>query len=235
MQVSQSLKNSPQCHPSGWYNQESKSQQMGTRVRLPITPRILLKLKEHWTLCKSEAGIVMLWVAFFGFFIPREITVPSLTSFNTSKHLALGDIALDSIDNPQTLSSPKDVDDRSTRKGCGCVYWQDRLFPAYSSRYAPLHSDTRSNSWSIFVFKSGASLTKSAFTARIREALQTLGFPEENFAGHSFRIRAATTAASARIEDSIIRTLGRWSSSAFLAYICTPREQLAALSRSLAT
>ena len=86
-----------------------------------------------------------------------------------------------------------------------------------------------------FIFKNGNPLTKSAFTAKIREALRSLGLPKEDFAGHSFRIRAATAAASAGIEDSVIRTMGRWSSSAFLAYIRTPKEQLAAFSRSLAS
>jgi len=31
-----------------------------------------------------------------------------------------------------------------------------------------------------------------------------MGLPEENFAGHSFRIRAATAAAGIEIEDSVI-------------------------------
>ena len=44
------------------------SQQMETRVCLPITPTILLKLKEHWTPHKSEADIVTVWVLnFMGF------------------------------------------------------------------------------------------------------------------------------------------------------------------------
>ena len=66
--------------------------------------------------------------------------------------------------------------------------------------------------------------------SHIREALQAIGLPESQFAGHSFWIGAATTAG---LEDSTIRTLGRWNSSAFLPYICTPREQLAMFSRAL--
>ena len=85
-----------------------------------------------------------------------------------------------------------------------------------------------------FRFKSGSPLTKSLFTKHIRAALQELDLPFQDFAGHSFRIGAATAAAKSGIEDSTIKTLGRWNSSAFLAYIRSPPEQLAYTSRILA-
>ena len=44
---------------------------------------------------------------------------------------------------------------------------------------------------------------------QIWEGVQTLGFPEEVFAGHRFCIGAATAAASAGIEDSVIKTMGK--------------------------
>ena len=53
-------------------------------------------------------------------------------------------------------------------------------------------------------------------------------------ASHSFCIGAATTAAAVGIEDSAIQMLGRWYSAAFLQYIRTPKERLAALSSTLA-
>ena len=82
-------------------------------------------------------------------------------------------------------------------------------------------------------FHDGHPLTKSLFTSKVRDALKATGQPEQNFARHSFRISAATAAARAGIEDSVIRTLGRWSSLAYLVYIRTPREQLVAFSRAL--
>ena len=66
-------------------------------------------------------------------------------------------------------------------------------------------------------------MTKANFTSKIREALSAIGLPQQDFAGHSFRIGAA---ARAGVEDSTIRMLWRWSSSAFLTYVRTPREQL---------
>ena len=55
------------------------------------------------------------------------------------------------------------------------------------------------------------------------------------YSGHSFRIGAVTMAASKGIEDSLIKILGRWESSAYQRYVKIPRERLAAVSQSLAS
>ena len=81
----------------------------------------------------------------------------------------------------------------------------------------------------------GNPLTKSKFTKGVQNVLQALGLPHADFTGHSFRIGAATAAARAGVEDSLICTLGRWNSSAFLAYIRTPQDQLAQFSKTLVT
>ena len=77
-------------------------------------------------------------------------------------------------------------------------------------------------------------MTREVFVAKVREALSEAGFDPLKFAGHSFRIGAASTAASRGVEDSLIKTLGRWRSSAYLLYVRIPRERLAGLSTTLA-
>ncbi len=53
------------------------------------------------------------------------------------------------------------------------------------------------------------------------------------YSGHSFRRGAATMAAKRGMDDSVIKMLGRWKSSAFQLYVRTLRVQLAAISKTL--
>ena len=85
----------------------------------------------------------------------------------------------------------------------------------------------------LFKFRDGRPLTKARFVDAVRSALATAGLNPKDYAGHSFRIGAATTAHSRGLNDSTIQTLGRWSSSAYLVYIKTPKEQLAVFSSIL--
>ena len=62
----------------------------------------------------------------------------------------------------------------------------------------------------LFLRENSTPLTKPYFVKCVREALKTMGYDEKTFSGHSFRAGAATTAAAQNIQDSIIKTLGRW-------------------------
>ena len=80
---------------------------------------------------------------------------------------------------------------------------------------------------------SGETATKSWFVGEVREILAKCGLNQSDFAGHSFRIGATTTAALAGIEDSAIQVLGRWHSTAFLRYVRNTKERPETLSASL--
>ena len=70
--------------------------------------------------------------------------------------------------------------------------------------------------------------------AEVKKALQLAGADASDFNGHSFRIGAASTAAANGMEDSLVKTLGRWESDAYQRYIKIPREELANYSLMLA-
>ena len=48
----------------------------------------------------------------------------------------------------------------------------------------------------------------------------------EDYAGHSFRIGAAMTAAACGVPAEVIKTLGRWKSQAYQLYVRLPTDQL---------
>ena len=76
-------------------------------------------------------------------------------------------------------------------------------------------------------------VTKPWFVTQIRQILESIGLPQHDFAGHSFRIGAATTTAQQGLSDTLIKTLGQWESSAYTIYIHTPRETLCNVSQVL--
>jgi hypothetical protein len=211
----------------------------GIRIRLPITTAILRSIHQLWNARAADPDIAMLWAAavlcFFGFFRAGELTVPSLRSFVQAKHLSWGDVTVNDNGSPSVLRVKlKQSKTDQLRQGVevfvgrtGCLLCPVAGVVAYMARRGNQEGP-------FFLFKDGKPLTKASFTLRIREALQTLGLPHQDFAGHSFRIGAATAAARAGMEDSTIRMMGRWSSSAFLTYIRTPRDRLASFSTDLA-
>ena len=79
----------------------------------------------------------------------------------------------------------------------------------------------------LFIYESGAFLTREKLTRETRLLISKGGLDSSNFAGHSFRIGAATTVASANLPPWVIKVLGRWSSDCFKRYIKTPSSVLA--------
>ena len=85
----------------------------------------------------------------------------------------------------------------------------------------------------IFLFR-GQPLTHPRLVSELRKALALSGLKPEKYAGHSFRIGAATTAATCGVPVNVIKTLGRWKSQAYQLYVRITDTQLASISKSLA-
>ena len=208
------------------------------RIRLPITIHTLERIREA-LFTSDEPNRVVLWavasVAFFGFFRLGELLPDSVGAFNPSTSLAWGDVSMDD------QAAPRMIQVHLKRSKCDQFgAGSDVVVGVTGTATCPVTAMVRyleirgPQAGPFFLDTSGRIVTKPWFVGQVRDILATIGIPAHQYAGHSFRIGAATTAALAGVEDSMIQTLGRWHSAAFLRYIRTPKERLAALSVNLA-
>ena len=209
------------------------------RPRLPITPSILHKLRPVW-LEQPTFNSIMLWAActttFFGFCRSGEVTVECESKFDPQIHLSFSDLAVDNALAPQVISiNLKRSKSDQFMMGVKLVLGRtnNNLCPVTALLTYLSH---RGNSpGPLFRWDNQKPLSKSKFVDHVRQALLAANIPAHLYTGHSFRIGAATTAASAGIEDSTIQTLGRWQSSAYLLYIKLHPSHLATLTSTMAT
>ena len=75
-------------------------------------------------------------------------------------------------------------------------------------------------------------LTKGKLNGRLQSIFKAAGF-RDKFKMHSFRVGAATTAATLGFPEYLIKALGRWSSDAYKVYVKLPAQRLASASSCL--
>jgi hypothetical protein len=107
------------------------------------------------------------------------------------------------------------------------IYCPVRALQTYLSRASTDYAGP------LFCYSNGVPLSRSQFTKELRTLLVQGGYRPAHYAGHSFRIGAATTAASHGLPHWLIQTLGRWSSDCYLRYIRTPINVLTNVSKRL--
>jgi len=215
-----------------------RSQGTSIRTRLPITLSHLRFFNS--LLCiqySTNYDSLMVWaamsIAFFGFMRLGELTCNS--QFNADTHLAPTDITFHpSLLNPSHLAIRVKVSKTDPfRVGQTIVIGTtgDNLCPVNAMKnYLPKRGLSEGP---LFTFASGKPLTKDALTAETRNLLSCLGIKSSDYAGHSFRIGAATAAASAGLPPWLVKTLGRWSSDCYERYIQCPRSILSEVSLKL--
>lgn len=201
-----------------------RAQGSGTRVRLPITI-------EHLNLFFCLLAIprtknndsVMIWaamtLAFFGFLRLGELTCN--TKFSNETHLSPNDIMfLPDIASAKYMSIRIKASKTDPFREGHTIY-----VGATNSQICPVKaminylSARGTAPGPLFKYLSGKLLTKDGLTAETRQLLSFGGIDPSKYAGHSYRIGAATTAASAGLPQWLIKTLGRWSSDCYERYI----------------
>lgn len=181
----------------------------------------------------------MMWAAcclgFFAFLRAGEFTVPSATHFDPSIHLSPADIAVDSHSDP-TLMRIHLKQSKTDQQRLGVDLYVGRTFTnlcpiAAMLAYLAIRGQTDGP---LFIL-AGRALSRESLVQWLRSTLAETGINPAHFSGHSFRIGAASTAAARGISESTVQTLGRWQSDSYKRYIRIPREELASISKSLAS
>ena len=219
--------------------EESKAP-ISPKRRLPVTPSILMKMHSVLQTHPHNFDSTMIWAAslvcFFGFLRSGEITIPSQAAYDPTVHLSFADIAVDDPSKPSIIQlTIKQSKTDPFRQGVNIYLGSTgtTLCPVTALLHFLLLRGNHPGP--LFHYRDHSPLTKNKFTSSFRDTLARSGIDSSQYSGHSFRIGAASTAAAHGIEDSVIQTLGRWKSSAYLAYVRMAPENLAALSRRLCT
>ena len=208
--------------------------------RLPITPSILLHIKAGLEKTVTTFDQKMMWaactMAFFAFLRCGEFTQESPTSYNKDKHLSMGEIAVDSHENPTVMtiflrSSKTDQFGQGTTLYVG--RGDTQLCPISAMMHYLAAQPTVPGP--LFINQGGTPLTKQSFTTHVHQALKATGINTQGYKGHSFRIGATTTAAVNGVSDSLIKTLGRWTSTTYQLYIRTSPTELSKATSILAS
>ncbi len=71
----------------------------------------------------------------------------------------------------------------------------------------------------LYQFIDNTPVSYTYISERIRQAISFIGLNPKHYKGHSFRIGAATHAASVGMSENVIQNMGRWSSNAMRRYV----------------
>ena len=217
-----------------------RSKGQPTRVRLPITINHLKLFKMLLAIPFTQNfESKMIWaamtLAFFGFLRLGELTCNS--AFNPQVHLTTDCVKFsynNSVVTPhfmtvhikESKTDPFRLGHTITVGASDSDICPVKALQNYIMLRPPLPGP-------LFISASGKALTKQYLTSETRKLLEQAGLNSLNYAGHSYRIGAATTAAKANLPPWLIKTLGRWSSDCYERYIKTPSSTLSEVSAVL--
>eukprot|EP00794_Sanderia_malayensis_P020700 gene20700-biopygen17087 len=190
-----------------------------SKQKMPITPVVLTLIRSQLDL--SVFDDIMLWAAcltaFFGFLRASEFTVPP-EGFLAARHLTVADITTnDGLHPDRIFMNLKFSKTDQFGKGCSIVLTKsgNTLCPVLALFHYPHVRGSAHGP--LFHWENYSPLTKGTLNTRLQHVLRLCGWPK-TFTLHSFRVGAATTAASLGFPDYLIKALGRWSSDAYQVY-----------------
>ena len=190
--------------------------------RLPITFDKLRQLIDclH-TVCDNtfehDLFRAAFTLAFFGFFRISELVGQVKHGKTVTDGLRVDDVQLGSVLNIRLRKSKTDQQGAGTSIRLKAVDSAPEVCPVRALvQYMSLRPK---NGDKLLIHHNGESLTRYQFQAVLKKAACLLKWDATRFSSHSFRIGAATTAASNGHSIESIMRKGRWRSAAVTSYI----------------
>ncbi|XP_077778980.1 uncharacterized protein LOC144326307 [Podarcis muralis] len=201
----------------GWRRLQPPNHDMRRPITFDILSQIHKKLRTVcWSKYEARLFSAAYSIAFFGALRVGEL-VYEAGQHGFSRGLLLSDVTLSREDLVVRIRSSK-----TDQYGRGALV---QLMATDSPGPCPV-KDTRrflslrvNSAGPLLIHADGLPLTRHQFTRVMRLALAACGIPAADFASHSFRIGAATTAMHLGLTTERIRDLGRWKSDAYKRYL----------------
>ena len=169
--------------------------------RLPITATLLHDIMANLTPVCSSAFEASMFKAAFSVAFHAFLRIGELTNTKTTVSLHINDVQMESHTVILRIAQSK-----TDQYGKGAKI----ILNATGKSTCPVFSmksylQIRPNlSGAAFCHFDGEPLTRYQFSAVLKKVLTILGYPPNRYTSHSFRIGAATCAATANIEDHLI-------------------------------
>ncbi|XP_022302388.2 uncharacterized protein LOC144627038, partial [Crassostrea virginica] len=194
-------------------------------TRLPITPEILRKIihaLNHTVPVFFQRCLLrsLFLLAFHAFLRLGEITTKSTA--DAHKVLQRSDLHFEyngsSLKSVQIVMRDFKTNKNHTPIIISLQAMHDSSFCPVQALFEYLHM-SKHTSGPLFQTLDAQPISYSFVSAHLRSAIKFVGLDPLQFKGHSFRIGAATYAASLGYSDQLIKKMGRWNSDVFHRYI----------------
>ncbi|XP_069128859.1 integrase/recombinase xerD homolog [Argopecten irradians] len=199
-------------------------------ARLPITLPLIRKLVTSLSsVCSSkyeaELFSAAFTLAFFGFLRVGEFSASS-SNGNDTRPLGISDVTI--VNSPSRHLKVCIRESKTDQRGHSALlhinsYPNSDICPvSLLNKYLLIRPNTVNQQ--LFIHRNGSSITRYQVAAVLKKSLTFSRIPVSHYKTHSFRIGAATEAATRGISEQKIQAWGRWKSRVYSKYIRIPVE-----------
>jgi len=216
------------------------------KVRIPITPTSLKLWKSELNNCDlSYHDKRLVWsvsaILFFGALRPGEVLCKNHNSFDPVTSLLQRDITIKetvlegrSSEYLQVYLSSEKTNTTGTGRLIDIYESNEVLCPIRAYKKLQEISNMNDPEKPAFRLESGKNLTTNFLNKKLKEGLgKHLNSSSGFVSGHSFRIGVASLVAQMGYSEEQIKSLGRWSSQAYMSYLRLPRTRRQEMAKAL--